>query len=133
MGNQEYARDNAVIVYDEAGEFGTRTVSTWVDANGSVSVCEHITGPDVQAAFAADEFEHRVIVDAKDVEDFECALGRLRGTQSLGPVVYVEDFFEDGPLLADLMDVLDSRGAPYGYLSLDKLQAHFRPAQRRGD
>ena len=133
MGNQEYARDNAVIVYDEAGEYGTRTVSTWVDANGSASVCERVTGPDVLAAFATEEFEHRVIVDAKDVEDFECALGRLRGTQSEGSIAYVKDFFEDGPLLADLMDVLDSRDVPYGYLSFDEREAHFRPAQRRGD
>lgn len=133
MSSREYARDNAVIVYDEAGEYGTRTVSTWADANGAVSVCEWVTGPDVLAAFATEEFEHRVIVEAKDVEGFECALGRLRGTQSLGPVAYVEDFFEDGPLLADLMDALDSRGVPYGYLSFDNKGAHFRPAQRRGD
>lgn len=116
----------------QTGDGERRMVACRATPNGAIRVYEETEGPLTDALFGTSPRHHETVVPKVHIAGLGWALGTFNACDSPETTVpYLRHFFSNGaPFLSDLMDLMDTSGVGYSYVSISGSgELYFRPSQ----
>lgn len=125
--------NHVTTLYQEVSVNEARKVMATFDAYGYLLVGERCEGDLSLFAFGSLRYYHQIVIAPDTLGQLQDAFHFPDGKEDCeGILKSLRRYFQTcGAFLSELMDVLDAKGVPYGYLSNAETKlVSYRPARR---